>query len=201
MGDSITDCERGGRNAPYGDGYARMFIDLVTAEFPKTKINYINRGISGNTIIDLKDRWVDDCIAVKPDWLTILIGINDTHQYLGGANPGLTPEVFKSEYDYIVTMAKKRTKAKIILMTPFYITSGQSDNTCRSNVAKKLPEYIKGVEGVARKHGCKLVRLNNVFRELLKYRAPSAFCPEPVHPNSTGHMVIARELLKAFRAH
>jgi lysophospholipase L1-like esterase len=86
IGDSITDCGRRGDAAPLGSGYVRFFSELVMAYYPERDIRYINTGIGGNRITNLKARWEEDALAYKPDWLSIKIGINDLHSHLSG-NP------------------------------------------------------------------------------------------------------------------
>ena len=81
IGDSITDCGRRDQFFPYGNGYAKMAIDLVTACYPEKSFTYFNRGIGGDTVEGLHNRWHDDLILLKPDWVSILIGINDLHPY------------------------------------------------------------------------------------------------------------------------
>ena len=62
IGDSITDCGRRGAEMPLGGGYVRLFTELATARFPDRNIAYINKGIGGNRITDLKERWRDDVL-------------------------------------------------------------------------------------------------------------------------------------------
>ena len=88
IGDSITDCGRRGNDPPLGSGYVRMFSELVTAHHPEREIRYINKGIGGNKVTDLKERWRDDVLYHKPDRLTVKIGINDLHSHLRGATEG-----------------------------------------------------------------------------------------------------------------
>lgn len=82
IGDSITDAGRRAQAAPLGEGYVKLAIDLVTARYPARKIQFINKGIGGNTVRDLSSRWHDDVIRHRPDWLSIMIDINDLHHML-----------------------------------------------------------------------------------------------------------------------
>ena len=91
IGDSITDCGRRGDAAPLGNGYVRFFSELVMAYYPERDIRYINTGIGGNRITNLKARWEEDALAHKPDWLSVKIGINDLHSFLGGDPNGVSP--------------------------------------------------------------------------------------------------------------
>ena len=77
IGDSITDCGRRDVFAPYGNGYVSLVRAFVTARYPERRLRWENRGIGGNTTRDLLARWDDDAIALRPDWLSVKIGIND----------------------------------------------------------------------------------------------------------------------------
>ena len=77
IGDSITDCGRRGAEMPMGIGYVKMVTEITTARYPERNVNFINKGIGGNRITDLKDRWQDDVFYHSPDRLSIKIGIND----------------------------------------------------------------------------------------------------------------------------
>lgn len=200
IGDSITDCGRRGDRAPFGDGYVSLFIDLVTAHLPKRRITYINRGIGGNRVTDLRERWRDDVILNRPDWLSVKIGINDLHSFLRRADNAVSPERFREVYDSILAEARRETKAKVVLIDPFYVSVDRSGQTFRSQVLEVLPRYIKVVHDLSKKYGTRLVRTHDVFQNHLKYRGSEAFCPEPVHPSRAGHLVIATELFKVMTA-
>lgn len=196
-GDSITDCGRRGANAPMGSGYASMVSDLITAKYPAHRLNVINTGIGGNTVRDLSNRWTDDVIRHQPDWLSIKIGINDLHRWLRNVpDTVVTPDEFADLYDKILARVKKETKANVILVDPFYISTDKSVDSFRSLVLKNLPLYIKTVEKMARKYKTRRVKTHEVYQQQLKYHLPDKFCPEPVHPNPTGHLVIAQAWLK-----
>src|SRR5512139_2711418 len=77
IGDSITDCDRRFLAAPYGDGYMNLVRAFVTARHPQVRLTWLNRGVSGDTVRDLARRWEHDVLALQPDWLSVLIGIND----------------------------------------------------------------------------------------------------------------------------
>ena len=84
IGDSITDCGRRGADAPLGSGYVSLFAELATARHPERAIHYINKGIDGNKVSDLVERWREDVLFHEPDRLSIKIGINDLHSHLRG---------------------------------------------------------------------------------------------------------------------
>ena len=198
IGDSITDCGRRGAEMPLGSGYVRLFTELATARFPDRNIAYINKGIGGNRITDLKERWRDDVLFHKPDRLSIKIGINDLHSHLRNPQDGVSPEHFASVYDEVLGCTRDELNCPLLLITPFYISTDCSGSTFRSQVLSLLPRYIETVEAMAAKYDARLVNLHDIYQEHLQYRDADTFCPEPVHPNHTGHIVIAEALMKAL---
>jgi lysophospholipase L1-like esterase len=200
IGDSITDCGRRDQFAPLGNGYVKLFSDLLAVSFPKRKINIINKGIGGNTILDLQQRWEDDVMYHKPDWLTVLIGINDLHRVLSKApaSDQLTVKKYEQRYQELLSRTKKRLRCGVVLLEPFYVSLAKTDTLWRSQVLSELRKYDRVVRLMSRKFHTGLVKLQDIFEEQLKYRDSETFCPEPVHPNLTGHLVIAQNLFQMF---
>ena len=198
IGDSITDCGRRGAEMPLGSGYVRLFTELATARFPDRDIAYINKGIGGNRVTDLKERWRDDVLFHKPDRLSIKIGINDLHSHLRSPQDGVSPELFASVYDEILGRTRDELNCPLLLITPFYISTDRSGGTFRAEVLSLLPRYIETVEAMAAKYDARLVNLHDIYQKHLQYRDADTFCPEPVHPNHTGHIVIAEALMQAM---
>jgi lysophospholipase L1-like esterase len=200
IGDSITDCGRRDVAAPLGDGYVRLLHDLIVGEWPERDIAWVNKGIGGNKVTDLQLRWEDDVIREAPNWLAVKVGINDLHTHLMGDPMGVSPERFGEAYDEILARTAAATSAKLILITPFYISTDRSSRSFRSTVLEVLPSYISTVEAMAQKYAARLVRLQPMFERQLAYRPAETFCPEPVHPNRTGHLLIAQEVLRTLCA-
>ena len=198
IGDSITDCGRRGAEAPLGSGYVGLFSELATTRYPDRQIRYINKGIGGNKITDLSERWRDDVLFHKPDRLSIKIGINDLHSHLRGADGGVSPELFAELYDSVLALTKQELGCPVVLISPFYISRDNSGQTFRSQVLELLPRYIETVEALSKKYDTKIVRLHAIFQQHLEYRDAEVFCPEPVHPNRAGHLVIAEAVMKAM---
>jgi lysophospholipase L1-like esterase len=198
IGDSITDCGRRGEHAPYGWGYVRFAIDLITARYPERKITYFNEGIGGNTVLDLHNRWETDVIAHNPDWVSVKIGINDLHRTLRGNGNPVPPERYERLYRECLNMTKERTGAKLILIDPFYISTDVDSGSFETQVLKLLAEYLDIVKRLADEFEAIHIKTHEVFQRHLRYRPRDHFCPEPVHPNPSGHMIIALSLLEAL---
>lgn len=198
IGDSITDCGRRGTEAPLGNGYVRLFSELVTARYPERTIHSINKGIGGHRVTDLKERWQDDVIIHKPDWLSIKIGINDLHSHLRGGDGAVSPELFGQTYDFILSETRRLIGCPVVLIDPFYISRDRTGQTFRSSVLDLLPRYIAVVHTMSERYGTRLVNTHDRFQHHLQYRDADTFCPEPVHPNHAGHLVIAEAVLEAL---
>jgi lysophospholipase L1-like esterase len=199
IGDSITDCGCWADERPLGDGYVRMFHDMLLAREPAKDVTVVNKGISGNTILDLKGRWADDVLSLRPDWLSVKIGINDLHRALGKTPEAVSPGQFAEAYDEILARARKTLpKCRTLLVDPFYISVERAPGSWRAQVLERLPKYISVVHAMSRKYRTRLVETHAIFRRMLKHCAPDALAPEPVHPNSAGHLVIAEAVYGAL---
>lgn len=199
QGDSITDCGRRWEARPYGNGYASLFIELMSVLYPERNVTYINKGISGDRTVGLRDRWEDDVIYHKPDWLSILIGINDLHTFLGDPVNGTSPEIYREKYDSILATTVEKTNAQIILLDPFYISNDRTGQGFRSVVLDLLPRYIEVVDEMAAKYNTYHIKTHDLYMKHLQYRDADTFCPEPVHPNHNGHLVMANALIDVLR--
>lgn len=198
IGDSITDCGRRGAEAPLGSGYVRTFTELATSRWPERNVRWVNKGIGGNRVSDLRERWRDDVLFHKPDRLSVKIGINDLHSVLRGADGAVDPERFEQLYDEILDITKTELGCPVVLISPFYISAETSGQTFRSQVLELLPQYIEAVSRMSDKYDTLMVPLHDVFQEQLAHRDADTFCPEPVHPNHTGHTIIAENLLEVL---
>jgi lysophospholipase L1-like esterase len=198
IGDSITDCGRRDQFAPFGNGYVRAAIDLITARYPERNIRHINEGIGGNTIADLRGRWVDDVLAHAPDWVSIKIGINDLHRMLYNPAEPIPPARFEALYREVLTLTRDKSGARLVLVDPFYLSVDDDPESPRGKVMAVLPEYAAIVGKLAEEFGALHVPTQAKFDTQLSYRPSSHFCPEPVHPYLSGHLVIALALLEVL---
>ena len=150
---------------------------------------------SGNTVKDLKARWETDIIEQKPDWLSVMIGINDVWRQFD--SPLETEKhVYLEEYsqtlEELVSSAKPLLKG-LVLMTPYYIEPNAND-TMRST----MDEYGAVVKTISQKYGTYFVDTQAAFNKIFEYYHPNLLSWDRVHPNNIGHMVIAKAFLKAI---
>ena len=186
QGDSITDGNRGRTADPnhiLGHGYAFIIAAKYGAAFPDLKLDFLNRGISGNTILDLESRWQKDVLDLKPDVLSILIGVNDNSR-------GLPLDQYQQVYDKLLTQTKAANPAiKLVLCEPFLTTPNE--------VIKKRQAIVARL---AKKHGAAIVHFQQVFDEAAKL-APAAdyWIWDSVHPTYRGHQLMADEWERVVR--
>jgi acyl-CoA thioesterase-1 len=193
QGDSITDC---GRNkevgGDLGKGYALMTAGQLQYLHPEKQVTFINRGISGNRVVDLQRRWETDCLELKPTLVSIYIGINDTWRKYDQNNPTST-EAYESGYRELLTITKEKLDAKLVLIEPFVLPVPADREAWREDLDPK----IQVVRKLAREFGAVYVPLDGLFAQA-SMLAPSAYwAPDGVHPSPAGHALIADAWLKA----
>jgi len=199
IGDSITDCGRRDSQRPLGGGYVKLFADLIISREPAKRIEIINKGIGGDNVVGLRNRWTDDVLRNRPDWLSIKIGINDLHGYLFAGRKDLAPQPYEAAYREILERTRQALpKCRILLVDPFYISQDASSNSQRKQVLDSMPDYLSIVERLSRTFKARHIKTHELFGSLLKCHEPDAFCAEPVHPNPTGHLVIAEAIYEAL---
>jgi lysophospholipase L1-like esterase len=201
IGDSITDADRSkpgpseGLFDPMGRGYVTMVDSLLGAVYPQLAIRVVNVGISGNTVRDLKLRWQTDVLDLKPDWLSVMIGTNDVWRQFDSprqTESHVLPDEYEQTYDELLTLTRPTLKG-LVLMTPFYIESNRKDA-----MRARMDEYGRIVKKLAKKHRAVLADTQAAFDSALKHYYPATLAWDRVHPNQTGHMILARAFLQAI---
>lgn len=193
IGDSITDCGRRGDHAPYGHGYVRKITELITAKYPERDITYVNKGIGGDIVEGLENRWDTDVIDEKPDWLSVKIGINNASRQLGQgvSNEDYLPE-WESCYRRILTRVKDELDAPIFLFEIFYI-----EEDVENPRPLAVDAYNVSIHQLAREFEARLIRINDVFDSAVAARPGALWTTQDgVHPNAEGHTLMALEFLK-----
>ncbi|WP_127585677.1 SGNH/GDSL hydrolase family protein [Paenibacillus koleovorans] len=193
QGDSITDCGRDRENAGnLGRGYALMTAGLFGYKYPEKKVTFLNRGISGNRVVNLQERWQADCIDLKPTWVSIYIGINDTWRRYDRNDPTST-EQFEAGYRDILDRTQAELDAKLVLIEPFVLPHPADRREWRVDLDPK----ITVVRELAREYGARLVPLDGLFAAASMRAESSYWAPDGVHPSPAGHALIAEAWLKA----
>lgn len=197
QGDSTTDC---GRNYADGDdlgpGYPVKVATYFSTFLPELEVRFLNRGMGGHRVRDLAARWQRDCVDLKPDYLSIMIGINDCWRRFDCNDP-TTVEDFENTYRDILRQAAD-TGAKLIMMEPFVLPI-PSD---RLGWREDLDPKIQAVRRLAREFDALLIPLDGVFGSAIVKNPPEFYvaAQDGVHPTDAGHALIAKTWLRAVGA-
>lgn len=195
QGDSITDAGRDRQNeGSLGQGYAMMAAAWISARYPERRLRFLNRGISGNRARDLRARWQADCLDLRPAWVSIMIGINDTWRRYDRGDP-TSVEDYERDYRAILEQTA-RTGARLILLEPFVLPVPEDRVAWRED----LDPRIAAVRRLAREFGARLVPLDGIFAEAATRREPAYWAADGVHPTLAGHGLIAWAWLHAVGA-
>lgn len=196
QGDSITDSGRNRQDSSsLGDGYALITAAWFSALYPAQKVTFLNRGISGDRVPNLLARWNEDCIALKPTWLSILIGVNDMWRRYDSNDP-TTTEQYESNYRRLLDQTVDRSNPQIILCEPFLLPVNQQQKSWRVDLDPK----IEVVRKLASDYKTILVPLDTIFAEAAQQREPAYWLPDGVHTSPAGAALIAQAWLKAVNA-
>ena len=201
QGDSITDCGRdrtaAAANAAgaLGSGYPLLVAAAALAAHPDRSLRFYNRGISGNKVPDLAARWAADTVALAPDVLSILIGVNDFWHKLSGGYTG-TVEDYEHQYTALLDDTRRALpRARLIVLEPFVLHCGAVDD-------RWFPEFDQRRAAAARvaKHAAAtFVPLQQVFDDLARQSTPQYWAADGVHPTPAGHAVIAERWRRAAK--
>jgi len=196
QGDSITDAGRDRSDGTdLGRGYAMIAAATFSAMYPASNVRFLNRGIGGDRVGDLQARWDQDCIDLKPSWVSILVGINDTWRRYDH-NDSTATEAFETAYRDILTRTRDRLGAKLIICEPFVLPTPPD----RAQWRQDLDPKIDAVRRLARAFGAIYVPLDGLFAAAATQRPPDFWAPDGVHPTAAGHGLIARAWLQAVGA-
>ena len=204
QGDSITDVSRArDNNINLGRGYASLVAAKLGFTNPD-EYTFYNRGISGNRVVDLYARIRSDMINIAPDYLSILIGVNDVwHEYPG--KNGVDAEKFERIYSMLIEEYKVACPhTDILIMEPFVLPGSSTDKTLddgrdfypifRTEVEKRAA----AAKRVAEKYGLRFLPLQATFDELAEKVRSDYWLADGVHPTLYGHEMIANAWLRAF---
>ena len=195
QGDSITDSGRNRADTgSLGSGYAMMAAAQFLLQHPRSDVEFLNRGISGDRTADLLARWEHDCTTLRPNVVSLLIGINNVWRRYDRQDP--TPlEQFAQELDQLLLTTRTQTNAQILLLEPFLLPINDDVQRMREDLDPK----IQAVRYMARKYDAALVALDGLFAEASAARQADYWARDGVHPTLAGHALIARAWLQTVR--
>ena len=205
QGDSITDCRRDRNDLQFGmgSGYARLVQAYLGAECAG-EYEFINRGVSGDRIVDLYARIKADFINLKPDYASIYIGVNDVWHEIGNQN-GVDTAKFETLYTMMIDEIQTACPdTKLMIIAP-YVLEGEA--TCNTELIpdrwerfkKDVAEKAAVTKKIAEKYGLPFIELQPVFDAACQRAPASYWAYDGVHPTACGHELIKNLWINTFK--
>lgn len=195
LGDSITDCERDRSDInSLGNGFVKILADKLRPIYPDTDIQLINKGVSGDEISDLLARVDGDVIALKPDAVVIMAGINNViHKYKDEKELDL--KKFEADFKELLKKLKKEGMV-VIFLEPFLLPAPD-----KLRMRKLFNEELAIVNKIALKYADEFVAYDEMFNGLTETIPYTEYSLDGVHPTHRGSRLIADQAIKAIRKH
>ena len=195
QGDSITDMKWGrnekDRNHYLGHSYVYLIAARLGVDLPGAKLDVYNRGVSGHKVGDLRKRWDKDAIGLKPDLLSVLVGVNDVGRHLNGVDV----DRWEDDYRFMLNASRSANPSlRIVLLGPFVVSSGRLANQAayqswRGQVERLLPIVTRLADDFEAVH----IRTQMMFDAAAEKVSPEHWIWDGVHPLPQGHELIARQ--------
>ncbi len=199
QGDSITDANRDrdlktpNEPAALGHGYVFHVSAELMRKYPEAELKIYDRGISGDKVFQLADRWQEDCLDIKPDVLSIMVGIND-YWHLRTSGYGGTIEDYENSYDILLERTcAELPDVQLILSEPFLLEAGDF----QPEHLEAFAAYRQAANRLAKKHNAIWVPYQQAFDDALEKAPGDYWTRDGVHPTLAGHMLMAKTWLNA----
>lgn len=188
QGDSITDVGRLTEpDSPLGNGYVRIAAERVRSARPDSDITFVNRGVSGDGVSDLRARWRADTLDLEPDVVSVLIGVNDTwRRYDSGVVT--SARAYESEYRTVLAQVRHELDAQLILIEPFLVPVREEQWAWRED----LDPRIQTVRRLAEEFDAALLAADGLLNQAARAAGGAAYIAgDGVHPTPLGHALLA----------
>ena len=190
-GDSITDAERDRDNPEsLGMGYVSMICGRLGLDHAELNLKFRNTGIKKERTCDLLKRWDRDCIDLQPNWVSLLVGVNNVYYRYDRDDP--TPvDTFEAEYRELLQQVSDKTSAKLILCSPFQLPI----NDFVAGMREDLDPKIAVIKKLAGEFDAVWVDFDAAFAAAQQRHIPSYWAEDGVHPSIGGHALMAETWL------
>ena len=202
QGDSITD---GGRKrdqqaanntGALGNGYAFLAAAALLKQFPDKNLQIYNKGISGNKVYQLAERWEDDCLGLKPDVLSILIGVNDFWHTLTGGYKG-TIKTYRDDFTALLDRTKQQLPAvQLVIGEPFAVIGVKAVD---DKWYPAFNDYRAASKEIAEKYGAAFIPYQSIFDKAQKTAPGSYWTGDGVHPSIAGAELMAASWIETVK--
>lgn len=199
QGDSITDGNRGRNNDLnhiMGHGYAYSIASRVGADFPQAGFLFYNRGISGNKVPDLEERWQNDTLDLNPDVLSLLVGINDVAAVVEKKADAQDLDTFEEGYRKLLTQCQNANPDILfVLGIPFVFSVGARNEHWELWKNETLARAVV-IRKIAKEFDAVLVDFDQAFEQAKNSAAINYWIWDGIHPTVFGHELMAREWIR-----
>ena len=200
QGDSITDAGRNRANyyandtSGMGRGYVHDIVTHLLGNHHDKGYRFYNRGVSGHKVFQLARRWDDDCLNLRPDLLSLLIGVNDYWHTIGGSYEGTPDEYEAGLRELLQRTLEALPDIRMIIGEPFAVAGGTAvDERWADFVA-----YRVAARNVAEDFGAVFIPYHGIFEEALAAAPASYWCPDGVHPSMAGNFLMKAAWIAGF---
>ena len=201
QGDSITDAGREKKNewanngGSFGGGYAMMIASNLLMDLADKQLTIYNRGISGNKVYQLADRWQKDCIDLKPDVLSILIGVNDYWHFRNGEYDG-TPDIYINDFRELLARTRESLPdIKLVICQPFVLPDTRAVD---ESWLEPFSAYQENAAKIANEFEAIWVPFQTAFDDALSIAPATYWTGDGVHPSMAGARLMAETWLKTI---
>lgn len=201
QGDSITDAGRNKQqelpNNPwsFGVGYANHIGSWLLEEMPGKDLTIYNRGISGNKVFQLADRWEKDCLDLNPNVLSILIGVNDYWHFRNGNYDG-TPEIYEKDFRKLLSRTiEALPDLKLLICQPFILTGTSAVD---DSWVEPFSAYQVIAKKISAEFGAIWVPFQEAFDRAIETAPPTYWAGDGVHPSMAGAQLMAKSWLEVL---
>lgn len=199
QGDSITDTGRSYFvRESLGEGYPAYVAKLLRERLPEYNLQFLNKGVSGNRISDLKRRFHRDCLGLHPfpSIVSIFIGINDTWRIFDMGLPSPIERYEEIYRELLDRIKEKSSFTRFILLSPYVLEDSEDKQDWREDVDARRA----AVKRVANDYNARLINVQQIFDDAMKEtgNGPLYYTVDGVHPTPEGHALIAENWIKAF---
>lgn len=198
QGDSITDVNRSRDYDTWkGMGYPLLVTAQLSYAYPN-QYTFYNRGIGGNRVVDLYARIKEDIINLKPDVMSILIGVNDVWQECGGQH-GVDAEKYFKVYAMLIEEVKAALPdIQIMILEPFAL-KGTGNEAYWDEFYAEVKKRAAKAKEIAKRYDLTFIPLQDKFEEAAKQAPNEYWLMDGVHPTEAGHALIQNEWMKYFK--
>ena len=219
IGDSVTDGGWGRSNGTmmpssernhtdlnhiYGHSYMYLCAAELERRFPERNYAFFNRGISGNTLEKMAARWEEDALALQPDLISVLIGINDVSECLKQKEKTFDFDAWERRYRNLLDDCRRQNpQIRLVLCTPFSLPVGKLENEENQEVRREMLEHLAEIiQNIAQDYGAVCLRYDRYFPKWQDSpRTPSEtyWIWDGIHPTPAGHAAMARIWLRSLK--